>query len=102
MATMYIREYSYLLRDEAGNVVQAGFEDGFRTAQAVTYTTSTQSAAFQDTTRFVRITCDAEAFLDFGTNPTAVTGDAINVQADTPEFFGVVPGQIVAAYDGTS
>ncbi|NIT58414.1 MAG: hypothetical protein GWN00_19960 [Aliifodinibius sp.] len=102
MATMYIREYKYLTRDEGGNVIQAGQEDGFAAGQSVTFTTSAQSAAFQDTTRFVRISCDAEAFLDFGSNPTAATTDGINVQADTPEFFGVQPGQKVAAYDGTS
>lgn len=102
MATMYIREYKYICRDEGGNVIQAGYEDGYRTGQAVTFTTSTQSTAFQDDTVMVRISCDAEAFLDFGTNPTAVAGDGLQVQADTPEFFGVVPGQIVAAYDGVS
>lgn len=100
MATMYIREYKYLCRDEGGNVIQAGYEDGFTTGQAVTFTTSTQSAAFQDDTKVVRITCDAEAFLDFGTNPTATAADGLNVQADTPEFFGVQPGQKVAAYNG--
>lgn len=99
---MYIREYSHLLRDKGGNAVQAGLEDGNQTGQAVTFTTSTQSVAFQDSTHFVRITCDAEAFLDFGANPTAAAADGINVQADTPEFFGVTPGQKVAAYDGIS
>lgn len=102
MANMYIREYRYVLRDEGGNIVQAGHEDGYRTGQAVTFTTSTQSAAFQSDTRFVRITTDAEAFLDFGSNPAAVAADGIQVQADTPEFFGVEPGQKVAAYDGVS
>lgn len=102
MATMYIREYKYLCRDEGGNVIQAGLEDGFTTGQSVAYTTSSQSAAFQDDTKLIRVSCDAEAFLDFGTNPTAAAADGVNVQADTPEFFGVVGGQKVAAYDGTS
>jgi len=102
MATAYIREYRFICRDEGGNVIQAGLEDGYTTGQTVSYTTSTQSAAFQDTTRFVRISCDAEAFLDFGPNPTAATTDGVNVQLDTPEFFGVQPGQKVAVYDGSS
>lgn len=102
MATAYIREYSNLLRDEGGNAVQAGLEDGNQTGQTVTFAISTQSAAFQSNTRFIRITCDAEAFLDFGTNPTAVAADGIQVQADVPEFFGVTPGQKVAIWDGVS
>jgi hypothetical protein len=100
MATMYIREYNYICRDIGGNAIQAGLEDGNRTGQAVTFTTSTQSAAFQSDTVMVRISCDAEAFLNFGANPTATAANAVNVQADTPEFFGVVPGQKVAAYNG--
>lgn len=102
MATMYIREYKHLCRDKTGRVIQAGLEDGTATGQTVTYTTSTASAAFGADTCLVRITCDAEAFLDFGAAPTAAAADGVNVQADTPEFFGVVPGQKVAAYDGTS
>jgi len=99
---MYIREYNYVCRDSGGNVVQAGLEDGYRTGQAVTYTTSTASAAFQSDTVMVRISCDAEAFLDFGSAPVGTTAKGINVQANTPEFFGVAAGQKVAAYDGIS
>lgn len=102
MATMYIREYTHICRDKNGNIIQAGLEDGNATGQTVTYTTSAQSAVFQDDTWLVRISCDAEAFLDFGANPTATAADGVNVQADTPEFFGVHPGQKVAAYDGSS
>lgn len=102
MATLYIREYEFLAGDNGGKVIQAGHENGYTTGQAVSFTTSTQSAAFQDTTRLIRVTADAEAFLDFGTNPVAAAADGVQIQADTPEFFGVVPGQLVAAYDGTS
>lgn len=102
MANMYIREYNYICRDEGGNAVQAGYEDGNRTGQAVAFTTSTASAAFQSDTVMVRISCDAEAFLDFGTAPAAIAADGVQVQADTPEFFGVKGGQKVAAWDGVS
>lgn len=100
MASMYIQEYRDIAKDEAGFVVQAGKEPAIAT-QKVTYTSSTASAAFHQDTRFVRITCDAEAHLAFGVAPTA-TANSMNMQADTPEFFGVVGGQKVAAYDGTT
>lgn len=102
MANAYIREYRYLCGDDNGKIIQAGHEDGYTAGQTFAFTSSTQSAAFQSTTRFVRITADAEAFLDFGTNPTAAATDGIQIQADTPEFFGVVPGQKVAFYDGVT
>ena len=102
MATMYIREYSHVCRDKDGSIIQAGLEDGTAVGQTVSYTTAAASAAFAEDTRLVRISCDAEAFLDFGSAPVAAAADGVNVQADTPEFFGVHPGQKVSAYDGTS
>jgi len=96
MAIMLISEYEDLAVDGRGNVVQAGQEPAIA-EQNITFTVSTASAAFNERTRFVRISCDTEAFLKFGASPTAVTAQGVNVQADTPEFFGVVKGQKVAA-----
>ena len=100
MAIIYISEYKNLARDESGQVIQAGQEPALAT-QAVTFTTSVASAAFNSLTRFVRISCNANANLSFGLAPTA-TATTMEVQADTPEFFGVIAGQKVAAYDGSS
>lgn len=92
---MYIQEYTNLSVDGRGFQVQAGQEPAV-TSQKVSFTTSTASAAFDETTRFVRITCDADAHLQFAVAPTATTS-MMEVQADTPEFFGVIKGQKVAA-----
>ena len=69
--------------------------------QAVTFTTSTASAAFNEATRLIRVIADADVFLAFGLAPTA-TATAIKVPANTVEYFEVDPGHKVACYDGSS
>jgi hypothetical protein len=69
--------------------------------QAVTYTTSTASAAFASSTNLIRVIADADVYLAFGAAPTA-TATAIRVPANTVEYFGVHAGQKVACYDGSS
>lgn len=69
--------------------------------QAVTYTTSTQSAAFGSSTNLIRVIADADVYLEFGANPTA-TAVSIRVPANSVEYFSVEPGQRVACYDGSS
>jgi len=98
MSTMYITEYSRLAGDADGRVIQAGKHDAYDTDQQVTFTaTAGASAAFGADTHLIRVSCDAAAFLAFGADPTAVTTEGTPVQANTPEFFGVVPGQKVSA-----
>lgn len=101
MAIMYITEYEDLARDNRDSTIQAGQEPG-SAEQAITYTTTVASAAFNPSTRFVRIKCNAAAFLEFGVAPTATTANSTHVSANIPEFFGVKPGHKVAAYDGSS
>jgi len=97
MSTMYITEYAHIAGDKDGHIVQAGKHDGYETVQQITFTgTAGQSAAFQADTAFIRVSCDAAAFLKFGDNPTAVTATDTAVQANTPEFFGVVGGQKIS------
>ena len=69
--------------------------------QSVTYTTSTQSVAFQPKTALIRVIADADVYLVFGLNPTA-TAVSVRVPANTIEYFGVNAGEKVACYDGTS
>lgn len=95
MAYMYISEYSGLSSNPNGSPIQAGNEPSI-TTQKITFSTSAQSAAFQPTTHLVRITCDAEAHLAFGSGPTATVAD-LQVQGDSPEYFTVDPGHQVAA-----
>ena len=101
-ATCFISEYISLVRDNTGQVVPVAREPGL-TDQSVTYTTSTASTAFNESTEFVRIICDAKAHYQFGSAPTATASDPY-VAADASEYFGVIDvgTRQVAFYDGTS
>ena len=95
---MYITEYSRIAGDKDGHIVQAGKHDGNEVVQTITFTTTAGvSAAFSASTQFIRVSCDAAAYLKFGSAPTAVTLIDTPVQANTPEFFGVVAGQKISA-----
>lgn len=91
MATLNVTEF----QDGAvlGSKVQAAGV-GSKISQNVTFTTTTQSSAFAETTTLVRVIADAACYVDFGTNPTAAAGD-IYLPANTAEYFGVPKG---AAY----
>ena len=56
---------------------------------------STQSAAFNVGTRFVRLHPSAHCHVLFGANPTATT-DKMMMQANTEEIFEVTAGEKVA------
>ena len=101
-ATCKISEYRRMPQDDDGRVLPVAQEPAV-TDQTVTYTSSTQSAAFNNSTHFVRIVCDAKAHFQFGTDPTATANDPY-LPADAPEYFGVTPGEAieVAFYDGAS
>lgn len=94
MATAYISEYLSVGIDAKGSQAQCAQEPSI-TTQTVTYTTATSSSAFNSQTSLIRITCDAKAHLSFGTAPTATTSH-LQIQADTPEYFSVRPGDKVS------
>lgn len=100
MANAYIREFARLSGAENGTP-QAPMEPAV-TSQTVSFTTTTQSAAFNDRTRFIWVRVDAAANYKAGDNPTATATDYPQLQADTDYFFGVKPGDKIAFYDGTS
>jgi len=100
MATAYIAEFRDLAYDQHGHPVPVGSCPPLA-EQVVTFTASTQSTAFHSDTRFVRISADANCNLAFGSAPTA-TASNMEMQADTPEYFGVNGKDKVAIYDGTS
>ena len=87
MATLYITEYA----DIRGN---ASFVPPVA-EQAVVFTTSTQSAAFNANTRFVRLHTDAICSIQFGENPTATTGHA-RMAINQTEYFAVRHGKATA------
>jgi hypothetical protein len=95
MAKLWVTEFSELPLDAKLAAPQMPMTPEV-TTQSVTFTTSTQSAAFSAATRFVRIVADANCHVAFGANPTASTS-SMRLTADASEFFGVVPGQKVAA-----
>ena len=67
--------------------------------QAVTFTTSTTSAAFGAKTNLIRVIADADVYLAFGAAPTA-TANSLRVPANSAEYFAVRPTEKVACYDG--
>ncbi len=69
--------------------------------QQVTYTTATQSAAFNAKTTYIRLGVDADCFVLFGSNPTAVATSQ-KLYANGEYFRKVLPGDKVSIYDGTS
>lgn len=98
MAKLHISEYGGIVHQ--GGVVPALSEPGI-TSQAITFTTSTQSAAFNANSRVIRIVSDTPCYLKFGSNPTA-TNDDIYLPAGQLDHFFIQPGDKVAVYDGTS
>lgn len=102
MATLNIIEFKKLGRDENGNIIPVA-EVPYIAEQNVTYTTTTQSAAFQGSTKFVRLVADADAYVKFDASPTA-TVTSMRLASGHPEYFSLhnVESIKVAAYDGSS
>jgi hypothetical protein len=100
-ATCKIREYT-AIQNVGGQSVQVALEPALA-QQEVTFTISSQSAAFNALTAFVLIICDAQAHFEFGADPTATAADAY-IPANTMYFPGVTTGVSlkVAFYDGSS
>lgn len=100
MATLWIREYKTLARppywagDGQGEPAPIPPEPG--TDQTpVTFTTSTQSAAFGVGTAYIRCYASAAFHYVVGVDPTATT-NAMKWPADTPLEVGVRPGDKIA------
>ena len=104
MATAVITEFSDLSFDSKGNVVPVGNLSLIVASTSVTYTTS-QEHTLDQKTRFVRIKCDADAYVAEGDSPTATTG-SLWMEADVAEYFGVQTptrkNRKIALYDGAS
>jgi hypothetical protein len=100
MATAWISEYPVLSADAEGQKIAVAPEPA-TTTQAVTFSTSAQSAAFGSQTRFVRIVASADCHLLFGANPTATASHQFLPQG-AEAWRGVDPGGKVAIYDGSS
>jgi hypothetical protein len=53
------------------------------------------SASFAAATTYIRVVCDAQCSVLFGTNPTATNSNKM-LPALAPEYFGVTPGQKIS------
>lgn len=90
MAKLYITEYAAVGGGMDGQPSAIAYEPPVA-SQTVTFTTTTQSSAFNAITRFVRIHTDAICSIEFGTNPTATTSTR-RLAADATEYFAVPVG----------
>lgn len=76
MALLYINEYRELGRGMGSNVLHLPHEPSLVEQTPVDFTSGeAKSAAFNDHTRYVLITADADCHILFGTNPTATTSN---------------------------
>lgn len=96
MAIVSVSEYHRLARDSQNNPIQTGAEPARVYQEVAIAAGSTQSAAFDTATRFVRVHADAPCRVAFGVNPTAAVGTSMRMAASATEFFEVQPGHKVA------
>lgn len=96
MSDAFISEYIDMPQHN-GQVIQCGREPSLA-EQYVSFTTTTQSAAFNAKTKFIRLHVKTAASYKFGANPTA-TVTTPRMAAGSTEFFGVNPGDKVALVD---
>jgi hypothetical protein len=66
--------------------------------QKVTFTTSTQSSAFNAATRYIRVHPTSICSIAIGSDPTATTS-TMRLAADQVEYFGVTAGHKIAFVD---
>ena len=92
MANLNITEYGDFGKGPDGTPMQAGLEPALFTDN-VSFTTSTQSSAFNRKTRLVRLVSDTACYVKFGTNPTATTSTDCKLAANVVEFFCVPQGE---------
>jgi hypothetical protein len=97
MAKAVIAEYAIV--GNSKDAVRIPVANNMLLSQAVTFTTSTQSAAFSSSTRFIRIISDGKTHFAIGENPTA-DADSPWIAADSPEYFGVRSNEKIALFAG--
>jgi len=100
MALAIISEHSRIQDMPQGEGQVAVFDDDI-TKNNVTFTTATQSSAFQNGTRVLRIIADADCHYKVGADPTAEATDT-KLPAEVVEYIGVNQGDKISIYDGSS
>ena len=90
MASLLVTEYSNVGRGYSGYPLPFPQEPAVA-IQAVTFTTTTASAAFNAATRIVRVVADANCHVIVAASPTATTSHTY-MAAGEPMTFAVEPG----------
>ena len=100
MASMYISEYSHMGHD-GGNIGGGALaqlpQEPSAATQKVTFTTTVASAAFNAETRIICVRLDASGHVSFGNSSVAATTSHKPLTAGTDYYFGVKPGDYIAA-----
>ena len=101
MAVLDITEYGEIATTRKGETVMAGVEPSTTNQQVSITGSSLQSVVLSDTTKFVRIHCDAACRVKFGVNPVA-DANSMRLAASGTEYLGVVaPGLKIAVISTT-
>jgi hypothetical protein len=90
MAVLFVTEFARQARDASGYGMVVGEEPPAAQQTVAIGATSTQSAAFNAATRFVRLHADAVCSVEFGASPTA-TATSRRLAANQTEYFGIPP-----------
>jgi hypothetical protein len=88
---LYISEYT-APGTSRGTTVQIAQESSLDQVTADFTAAAVQSAAFASTTNIVRLICNVQCSVLFGTNPTATANNKV-LPALVPEYFAVPAGQ---------
>ncbi len=83
-----ITEYEQLPRDATGVVILTANEPARVNQQVAVGGGSTQSAVFDDATKFIRLHTDVACRLEFGVNPTAAPTSR-RMAAGATEYIGL-------------
>ncbi len=100
MAILDITEYQELSTAGRGHLIPAGQEPAILNQQVAIGPASTQSAAFRDNTRFVRVHSDVTCRIAVDANPTASSA-SMRMSAGGTEYLGVYPGLKIAVISST-
>lgn len=99
MATLYITEFASMGVAGGGSPQIAAMPP--LAEQAIAIGAETDSAAFNAQTKFVRLHPDAICSIVIGAgNPVAAT-TKLRLAANTTEYFGVQPGQVLSVIANT-
>jgi hypothetical protein len=100
MPTVDITEYQNLANDGLGSRIAAGVEPSRAVRQITVSGVSAQSAAFDTSTKFVRVHTDSTIRIAFGIDPVASPASQ-RMPANSTEYYGVTPGIKIAVIAST-